>query len=107
MGKLNINYKKVTEYFQRIAGRFPVTLVLIILTLEMSFASPGINSAWVILFASLALPSEYVGIFAVYKMLTTNYGSACSMLYSALEQIELSDAIGEMDKTYFKGEDSP
>lgn len=82
-------------------------LVLIILTLEMSFASPGINSAWVILFASLALPSEYVGIFAVYKMLTTNYGSACSMLYSALEQIELSDAIGEMDKTYFKGEDSP
>ena len=32
MGKLNINYKKITEYFQRIAGRFPVTLVLIILT---------------------------------------------------------------------------
>ena len=74
-------------------------LVLIILTLEMSIASPGINSAWVILFASLALPSDYVGIFAVYKMLTTNYGSACSMLYSALEQIELSDAMGEMDKT--------
>ena len=73
----------------------------IILTLEMSFASPGINSAWVILFASLALPSEYVGIFAVYKMLTTNFGSACSMLCSALEQIELSDALGEMDKTVF------
>lgn len=82
-------------------------LVLIILTLEMSFASPGINSAWVILFASLALPSEYVGIFAVYKMLTTNYGSSCSMLYSALEQIELSDALGEMDKTVFLSENHP
>ena len=82
-------------------------LVLIILTLEMSFASPGINSAWVILFASLALPSEYVGIFAVYKMLTTNFGSACSMLYSALEQIELSDAMGEMDKTVFMSGNHP
>jgi hypothetical protein len=47
------------------------------------------------------LPSEYVGVFAVYKMLTTNFGSACSMLYLALEQIELSDAMGEMDKTVF------
>lgn len=82
-------------------------LVLIVLTLEMSFASPGINSAWVILFASLALPSEYVGIFAVYKMLTTNYGSACSMLYSALEQIELSDAMGEIDKSVLTGEGNP
>lgn len=82
-------------------------LILVILTLEMSFASPGISSAWVILFASLALPSEYVGIFAIYKMLTTNYGSACSMLYSALEQIELSDALGEMDKTVFMGGNNP
>ena len=82
-------------------------LVLIILTLEMSIASPGINSAWVILFASLALPSDYVGIFAVYKMLTTNYGSACSMLYSALEQIELSDAMGEIDKSVLTGEGNP
>jgi len=57
--------------------------------------------------ATLALPSEYVGIFAVYKMLTTNYGSACSMLYSALEQIELSDALGEMDKTVFMGKSNP
>ncbi len=82
-------------------------LVLVILTLEMSFASPGINSAWVILFASLTLPSDYVGIFAVYKMLTTNYGSACSMLYSALEQIEFSDAMGEMDKSRFVDEEKP
>ena len=82
-------------------------LVLIILTLEMSFASPGINSAWVILFASLALPSDYVGIFAVYKMLTTNYGSACGMLYSSLEQIEFSVAMGELDKTRFVSEEKP
>lgn len=73
----------------------------------MSFASPGINSAGVILFASLALPSEYVGIFAVYKMFTTNFGSACSMLYSALEQIELSDTLGEMDKHVFMSGGNP
>lgn len=82
-------------------------MVLIILTLELSFASPGTSSAWVILFASLTLPSDYVGIFAVYKMLTTNYGSACSMLYSALEQIEFSDSIGELDKTYYASDNNP
>lgn len=87
----------------------PITLsfllVLVILTLELSIASPGIQSAWVILFASLALPAEYVGIFAVYKMLTTNYGSACSMFYTALEQIEIADKIGEMDRSYYTGSD--
>lgn len=82
-------------------------LVLIILTLELSFASPGISSAWVILFASLTLPPDYVGIFTVYKMLTTNYGSACSMLYSSLEQIEFSDMIGKLDKTYYASENNP
>ena len=89
----------------------PITLsfllVLVILTLELSIASPGIQSAWVILFASLTLPPEYVGIFAVYKILTTNYGSACSMLYAALEQIEVSHVMGELDRTYYEENSRP
>ena len=40
-------------------------------------------------------------------MLTTNYGSACSMLYSTLEQIELSDAMGEMDKARLLDRNQP
>ncbi len=76
-------------------------LVLVILVLELSIASPGIQSAWIILFASLALPQEYVGIFAVYKILTTNYGSGCSMMYAALEQIETACALGELDRTAY------
>jgi hypothetical protein len=40
-------------------------------------------------------------------MLTTNYGSACSMLYSALEQIEISDVLGETDKSVLTGKANP
>ena len=73
-------------------------LTLVILTLELSLASPGTQNAWVILFASLMLPAHYVGIFAVYKMLTSNYTSACNMFYSVLEQIQISSALGEVDR---------
>ena len=81
----------------------PITLafllVLVILGLELSIASPGVQSAWVILFATLALPGEYVGIFAVYKILTNNYGSACGMFYSELEQIEIAHKMGKIDES--------
>lgn len=84
----------------------PITLsfllVLVILVLELTIASPIIPSAWVIIFASLTLPMEYMGIFSVYKILTTNYGAACSMLYAALEQIEVSHVLGELDRTYYE-----
>lgn len=48
--------------------------------------------------ASLTFPMEYMGIFTVYKILTTNYGSACSMLYALLEQVEVSHELGELDR---------
>lgn len=76
-------------------------LVLVILVLELSIASPGTQSAWVILVASLALPPEYVGIFAVYKILTTNYGSGCSMMYAVMKQIETACDMGELDPAAF------
>ena len=84
----------------------PITLsfllVLVILVLELAIASPSIPSGWVMLFAALTLPMEYVGIFSIYKILTANYGSACSVLYAALEQIEVSHVLGELDRTYYE-----
>ena len=62
--------------------------VLILVTLELSMASPGTNSAWTIVFATLSLPTEYVGLFTVYRLLTANFGAGCTEAYLMLEEVE-------------------
>ena len=62
--------------------------VLILVTLELSLASPGTTSAWAIMFATLMLPTEYVGLFTVYRLLTTNFGAGCTEAYVILEEVE-------------------
>jgi L-cystine uptake protein TcyP (sodium:dicarboxylate symporter family) len=63
-------------------------LVLILVTLELSIASPGTTSAWTIMFSTLSLPVSYVGLFTVYRMFTANYGTACTEAYDMLEELE-------------------
>lgn len=72
-------------------------LVLIILVLELSIASPGTTAAWTILFAALGFPSEYVGIFMTYKLACQNYTSAYSYLHVGLELIESADRFGALN----------
>ena len=68
--------------------------VLILVTLELSIASPGSASAWTIMFETLAMPTGYVGLFTVYKTLTDNYGAACTEAYSMLEEVEAAYKLG-------------
>ena len=62
--------------------------VLILVTLELSLASPGTTSAWAIMFSTLMLPTDYVGLFSVYRLLTTNFGAGCTEAYVMLEEAE-------------------
>ena len=71
-------------------------LVLIIVTLELSIASPGTTSAWTIMFETLGMPTSYVGLFTIYRMFTINYGTACSMLYNMLEEAEAAHKLDGM-----------
>ena len=71
-------------------------LVLIIVTLELSIASPGTTSAWTIMFETLGMPTSYVGLFTVYRMFTINYGTACSMTYNILEELEAAHKLNGM-----------
>ena len=77
-------------------------LVLTIMTLELSVASAGITSAWIILFASLNLPMEYVGVFVIYKVFTTHFGAAGSMLYYGLEEIEAAHKNNALDLSFYQ-----
>ena len=69
-------------------------MVLILVALELSIASTGTTSAWAIVFASLSMPTSYVGLFAVYRLLTVNYGAACIEAYVTLEEVEAAHKLG-------------
>ncbi len=68
--KTTVNLVIATFMMASIAG-VPVSssflLVMVIVTLELSLASPGAASAWTILFETLSLPTDYVGLFVAYR----------------------------------------
>ena len=67
---------------------------LVIVTFELSIASPGTTAAWAIMFSTLGLPTSYVGIFTAYKLLTTNYYAA---VLEAYDMLELTESAYKMD----------
>ena len=69
-------------------------IVLIIMTLQLSLASPGTTSAWTIMFDTLALGTGYVGLFTAYRLLTENYTAAGTEAYCMLEEIEAAHKLG-------------
>lgn len=79
--------------------------VLILTVLELSIASSGITSAWTILFAALGLPLEYVGLYVIYKVFTTNVACGGCEFYYILEQIEASCVLDTIDRNCYEGPD--
>ena len=73
-------------------------MILVIVTLELSTASPGIPAACAAVLKSFGLPIEYVGLISTYRLLTDNYGAACCISYNILEEIEVSHKLGEIEK---------
>ena len=78
-----------------VSGSF--LLVLIIMATELSTASPGIPAACTAVLKSLGLPVDYVGLITTYRLLTDNYGAACSISYNVLEEVEIAHKLGEID----------
>lgn len=78
-------------------------LVLILTVLELSVASSGITGAWTILFAALGLPMEYVGLYVIYKVFTTNIACGGCEFYYTLEQIEASCVLDTIDRKCYDG----
>ncbi len=72
-------------------------IVLIILTTEMSLASPGTVGSWVIAFEAFSFPNSYVGLFSIYRLLTANYATGAVIAYGMLEQVEAAYRMGGLD----------
>ena len=71
-------------------------VVMILVGMELSMASPGIAAASTAMLTALGLPVSYVGLFTTYRLLTDNFGAACSVSYNVLEEIEVSRKMGEV-----------
>lgn len=69
-------------------------VVLIIVTLELSIASPDTASAWTIVFGTFGMSTGYVGLFTAYRLLTLNYSAACTEAYYILEEVEAAHKLG-------------
>lgn len=72
--------------------------ILIIVTLELSIASPGTASAWTIIFGTFGMPTSYIGLFTAYRLLTVNYSAACTEAYYILEEIEAAHKLGGVEQ---------
>ena len=71
-------------------------VVMILVAVELSTASPGIPAASTAMLTALGLPVGYVGLFTTYRLLTDNFGAACSISYNVLEEVEISRKLGEV-----------
>lgn len=69
-------------------------MILLVLGIQLSLASPGLTPGWTLLFQALGLPAEYVGLFSAYNVFVKNFGAAFGISYRILEVIEASQVIG-------------
>lgn len=72
-------------------------LILFMLTIELSLASPGLTAGWTILFHSLGLPTDYIGLLSAFRVATRNGESAYSIAFRILEVTEEAYETGNIN----------
>ena len=98
--KTTVNVVVATIMMTEILG-LSITLsflfVLVLLTTEMSLASPGTTGSWVIAFEAFSMPTSYVGLFTTYRVFTVNYATGAVIAYQMLEQVEAAYKMDAID----------
>lgn len=62
--------------------------ILLILSVQLSLAYPGITAGNTIIFTALGLSTDFVGLFSVYSVFIKNASAAYGMLFRSLESTE-------------------
>ena len=71
--------------------------ILLILSVQLSLAYPGITAGSTIIFNALGLSTDYVGLFSAYSVFIKNASAAYSVTYRLLEITETSYVTESMD----------
>lgn len=72
-------------------------LILLILCVQLSMAYPGITAGNTIIFSSLGLSTDYVGLFSVYSVFIKNASAAYGILFRTLEVTEFAYKTDNID----------
>ncbi len=67
-----------------------ILLVMFILSLQLSLASPGTVASWTIILQQLGISVNYVGVLSACRIFTNNIQTVCTVLYTFLEEIEFA-----------------
>lgn len=96
----------VPTFFAASSTGVPVSssflLVLFLLSVQLSLASSGTTTSWVIVFTQLSLPLEFVGVFSASKIVIKNFTAAFSILFLSLEQIDAACADKAVDESVLR-----
>lgn len=68
----------------------PFLVVLLLLSVQVSIASPGLTSSLVIIFGQLGLSTDYVGIFTTCKIVTGKIAALFSAYSALLEELNVA-----------------
>ena len=74
--------------------------ILMLLAVELSMASPGLTAGYTVIFQSLGMSAEYVGMFSAFSIVIKNCAAACGAAYKILEQIEAAYVTDNIDISY-------
>lgn len=66
----------------------PFFFILLIMTVQLSLAYPGIVAGNTIIFSALGLSTDYVGLFSAYSVFIKNASAAYGMLFRTMEVTE-------------------
>ena len=80
---------------------FSFMLVVMLLAAELSMASPGLTAGYTLIFQSLGMSAEYVGMFTVFSIVIKNCAAACGAAYKILELIESAYVTGNIDMSHY------
>ena len=73
------------------------TLILMLLAVELSMASPGLIAGYTVIFQSLGMSADYVGMFSAFSVVIKNIAASCTMIYRMLEHIEAAYKTDHID----------
>ncbi len=84
----------------------PFLVVLLLLSVQVSIASPGLTSSLVIIFGQLGLSPDYVGIFTTCKIVTRKIAALFSAYSALLEELNVAFREKAVDESILSAENT-
>lgn len=79
-------------------------LIMFLVTVQLSLASPGLFPGLTIMFEALGIPTSYVGLFPAYSVFLRNFCAGINITYRLLEETEAAFINKKIDMQRLKNQ---